>query len=93
MARRSTRVVDEGRRRRRRRRWRGLPGLAEEVVLDEQGEDEHDSPLDGHGAQVPPHHVPAQGVFKAVFACGRKRQENRKYQPPEKEIQERPLFL
>lgn len=55
--------------------WRGsLPGSAEEVVLDEEGDGEHDSALDEHGKQVLAHHVPAQGVFKSVLACVEKRQ-------------------
>lgn len=44
-----------------------LPGFAEELVLDEDGDGEHDGALDGHGAEVLAHHVPAEGVLESIL--------------------------
>lgn len=44
-----------------------VPGFAEELVLDEDGGGEHDGTLDGHGAEVLPHQVPAQGVLEPIL--------------------------
>lgn len=44
-----------------------LPGFAEELVLDEDGDGEHDGALDGHGAEVLAHHVPAERVLESIL--------------------------
>lgn len=44
-----------------------VPGFTEEPVLDQEGGAEHDGALDRHGAEVLPHHVPAEGVLESVF--------------------------
>lgn len=44
-----------------------VPGFTEEAVLDQDGGAEHDGALDRHGAEVLPHHVPAEGVLESIF--------------------------
>lgn len=44
-----------------------VPGFTEEPVLDQDGGAEHDGTLDRHGAEVLPHHVPAEGVLESIF--------------------------
>ena len=39
-----------------------LPAADEELVLQQDGEEEEDHALGGHGEQVLPHEVPLQGV-------------------------------
>lgn len=43
------------------------PWFAEELVLDEDCDDEHDHSLDGHGAKVLSHHSPAEWILETVF--------------------------
>lgn len=52
-----------------------VPGPAEELVLDEDGGGEHDGALDRHGAEVLPHHVPAEGVLEPVLPWTRRTRE------------------
>lgn len=44
-----------------------LPGFTEELVLDQDGDGEHDGALDRHGAEVLPNHVPAEGVLESIL--------------------------
>lgn len=48
-----------------------LPWLAEELVLHEDRESEHDETLNHHGTKVLPHHFPAEGVLETVFTWQR----------------------
>lgn len=50
-----------------------LPGFAAEFILDKESDGEHDCPLDGHGTEVLPHHVPAEGVLVTVFPWERQK--------------------
>lgn len=50
-----------------------LPGFAAEFILDKESDGEHDCPLDGHGTQVLPHHVPAEGILETVFPWERQK--------------------
>lgn len=48
--------------------WRLLlPWFAEELILDENGDGKHNNSLDGHGAKVLSHHIPAEWVLETVF--------------------------
>lgn len=44
-----------------------VPGFAEEFVLDEDRDDKHDGSLDGHGTEVPSHHLPAERVLETIL--------------------------
>lgn len=51
-----------------------VPGFTEEPVLDQEGGAEHDGALDRHGAEVLPHHVPAEGVLESILTWQRREQ-------------------
>ena len=44
-----------------------LPAADEELVLQQDGEEEEDHALGGHGEQVLPHHVPLQRGTQPVL--------------------------
>lgn len=44
------------------------PGFTEELVLNEKSDGKHDNSLDGHGAQILAHHLPAKRVLEAILA-------------------------
>lgn len=58
------------------------PWFAEELILDEDCDGEHDGSLDGHRAQVFPHHVPAERVFKSVLPFEKEHTVNQYYTMP-----------